>query len=170
MINNYILLHFYRNELGLRAPLVTDARLRLWNCCKNTLYQRTGHFPRVKYNIDWNDFLLYIVDNVFMKIIFTGANIWCQNRFSMQCLQKWRLAMSTTQKIEAQPNPRLIRPHLPFYVLNPKLLDTSKVIYHRLSLVFIEELTFCWSFKLYRSSMWHVIQRTLLLVTTFITD
>ena len=33
----------------------------------------------------------------------------------------------TVDKVEALPSPRVIRPHLPFYLLPPDLLDTSKV-------------------------------------------
>jgi hypothetical protein len=33
----------------------------------------------------------------------------------------------TADQIEKMPSPRIIRPHLPFYLLHPKLLDTSKV-------------------------------------------
>ena len=30
-------------------------------------------------------------------------------------------------EIEAKPSPRIIKPHLPFYLLHPTLVDTSKV-------------------------------------------
>jgi len=30
-------------------------------------------------------------------------------------------------QIEKEPSPRVIKPHLPFYLLNPELLDTAKV-------------------------------------------
>ena len=35
--------------------------------------------------------------------------------------------MMTAAKIDKMPSPRVIRPHLPFNLLPPKLLDTSKV-------------------------------------------
>ena len=31
--------------------------------------------------------------------------------------------------LEAAPSPRIIRPHLPFYLLPPNLLETSKVLH-----------------------------------------
>lgn len=34
----------------------------------------------------------------------------------------------TVDKVEQFPSPRVIRPHIPFYLLPPQLLDTSKVI------------------------------------------
>ena len=33
----------------------------------------------------------------------------------------------TAAQINQMPSPRIIRPHLPFYLLPPKLLDISKV-------------------------------------------
>jgi hypothetical protein len=36
--------------------------------------------------------------------------------------------MLTLDKVEKMPSPRVIKSHLPFYLLNPKLLDTCKVI------------------------------------------
>lgn len=30
-------------------------------------------------------------------------------------------------QIDRMPSPRVIKPHLPFYLLHPNLLDTSKV-------------------------------------------
>lgn len=35
----------------------------------------------------------------------------------------------TVDKVEQLPSPRVIRPHLPFYLLPPELLDTSKVFF-----------------------------------------
>ncbi|XP_046437572.1 sulfotransferase 1B1-like [Daphnia pulex] len=35
----------------------------------------------------------------------------------------------TLDKVEQMPSPRVIKSHLPFYLLNPKLLDTCKVVY-----------------------------------------
>jgi len=40
-------------------------------------------------------------------------------------LQKF---IPTLEQIEARPSPRVIKSHLPLYLLHPKLLDTSKVI------------------------------------------
>nr|CAH0099007.1 unnamed protein product [Daphnia galeata] len=37
--------------------------------------------------------------------------------------------MLTLDKVEKMPSPRVIKSHLPFYLLNPKLLDTCKVVY-----------------------------------------
>jgi hypothetical protein len=34
----------------------------------------------------------------------------------------------TLDKVEQMPSPRVIKSHLPFYLLNPKLLDTCKEI------------------------------------------
>ncbi len=34
----------------------------------------------------------------------------------------------TLEMVENMPSPRVIKSHLPFYLLHPKLLDTSKVI------------------------------------------
>jgi len=33
----------------------------------------------------------------------------------------------TLEQIESRPSPRVIKSHLPLYLLHPKLLDTSKV-------------------------------------------
>jgi hypothetical protein len=33
----------------------------------------------------------------------------------------------TLDQIESRPSPRVIKSHLPLYLLHPKLLDTSKV-------------------------------------------
>jgi hypothetical protein len=35
--------------------------------------------------------------------------------------------LMTVDKVEKLPSPRVIRPHLPFYLLPPELLDTAKV-------------------------------------------
>ncbi|XP_046448178.1 sulfotransferase 1B1-like isoform X1 [Daphnia pulex] len=37
--------------------------------------------------------------------------------------------LMTVDKVEKLPSPRVIRPHLPFYLLPPELLDTTKVVY-----------------------------------------
>ncbi|KAI9563009.1 hypothetical protein GHT06_010465 [Daphnia sinensis] len=37
--------------------------------------------------------------------------------------------LMTVDKVEQLPSPRVIRPHLPFYLLPPQLLDTAKVVY-----------------------------------------
>ena len=37
--------------------------------------------------------------------------------------------MFTTDKLDAMESPRVIKSHLPFYLLPPKLIDTCKVIY-----------------------------------------
>jgi len=37
--------------------------------------------------------------------------------------------MITLDLVEKMPSPRVIKSHLPFYLLNPKLLDTCKEIY-----------------------------------------
>ncbi|KZS03672.1 Sulfotransferase family cytosolic 1B member, partial [Daphnia magna] len=37
--------------------------------------------------------------------------------------------MVTLEKVEEMPSPRIIKSHLPFYLLHPKLLDTCKVVY-----------------------------------------
>lgn len=39
------------------------------------------------------------------------------------------LVKSTHEEIDQMPSPRVIRPHLPFYLLHPDLLDTCKVVY-----------------------------------------
>ena len=36
--------------------------------------------------------------------------------------------LMTVNKVEKLPSPRVIRPHLPFYLLPPELLDTAKVL------------------------------------------
>lgn len=33
------------------------------------------------------------------------------------------------QNVEKMPSPRILKSHLPFYLLHPKLLDTSKVFF-----------------------------------------
>lgn len=48
--------------------------------------------------------------------------------------------MMSAAKIDKMPSPRVIRPHLPFNLLPPKLLDTSKVRNHYLILTFIHAL------------------------------
>ena len=35
----------------------------------------------------------------------------------------------TIEMYDKVPSPRLIRPHMPFYLLHPDLLDTCKVVY-----------------------------------------
>ena len=50
-----------------------------------------------------------------------------------------RATLTTLDKIEAMPSPRMIKSHLPLYLLHPKLLDTSKVeccIYYNLILIY----------------------------------
>ncbi|KAI9555126.1 hypothetical protein GHT06_017641 [Daphnia sinensis] len=37
--------------------------------------------------------------------------------------------MVTLEMVEEMPSPRIIKSHLPFYLLHPKLLDTCKVVY-----------------------------------------
>jgi hypothetical protein len=36
--------------------------------------------------------------------------------------------MMTVDKVDQLPSPRVIRPHLPLYLLPPQLLDTAKVL------------------------------------------
>jgi hypothetical protein len=37
--------------------------------------------------------------------------------------------ITSAAKFNSLPSPRIIRPHLPFFLLPPKLLDTAKVVY-----------------------------------------
>ena len=43
--------------------------------------------------------------------------------------QKRPLMMLPLEEYDQVPSPRLIRPHFPFYLLHPELLDTCKVVY-----------------------------------------
>lgn len=44
-------------------------------------------------------------------------------------MQAMKDMFMNVDKVEQLPSPRVIRPHLPFYLLPPQLLDTAKVVY-----------------------------------------
>ena len=48
-------------------------------------------------------------------------------------MQAMREMFMNVDKVEQLPSPRVLRPHLPFNLLPPQLLDTTKVIAYNLS-------------------------------------
>lgn len=43
-----------------------------------------------------------------------------------------KAAPGYASQLEEKPSPRIIKPHLPFYLLHPTLVDTAKVILSKL--------------------------------------
>ena len=48
--------------------------------------------------------------------------------------EQFKYMMCNLEQIENMPSPRVIKSHLPLYLLHPNLLDTSKVLSSRYSL------------------------------------
>lgn len=76
-----------------------------------------------------------------------------------------RPAEITVENVEKMPSPRIIKTHLPFYLLNPKLLETSKV-----NLLIHVNFERSLESKQYRLFTWPEIPKTLLSPSTTMTN
>lgn len=89
-------------------------------------------FPKCGTN--WTCELLWLLQNNcdFESAGKTGLIIrtpFLEMPYLSSHMQAMKDMFMNVDKVEQLPSPRVIRPHLPFYLLPPQLLDTAKVVY-----------------------------------------